>query len=168
MGFLATKGARKGKWVELGGRRADPTRGRCGGHSQTVLFARKQHIHELPGRNQAQELDPSHSSEYAMSGARRSAGKAQYNHGPAYELHPDSHPGELPSRVDEQTSKAHHQDLGPAATTTDATEMTGTLSNTASLHVEAQRRREIEWLEVEEERICKRLETLASQGSAKT
>lgn len=105
---------------------------------------------EMPGSHQAQaqELDPTHSAMVAMIGA--------------HELNPNTRPGGLPNGETGRTLPVRHQDMEPAAATT---QMTG---DATSQNVEAQRRGGMEWLEMEEERIRKRRETLAMQGGGKT
>jgi FtsZ-interacting cell division protein ZipA len=127
-----------------------------------------EHYYEMPGSEQApaQELDPRDSAVSAMNRARHSTSKAGYNYEPTYELNPESRPGELPHGENEQASPVLHQNQEPASTTA-GNEMTEASGDTVSPNVEAQRRREMEWLEMEEERIRKRRETLAIQGSGK-
>jgi len=104
----------------------------------------------MPGSReaQAQELGYSRYSEYAMHAS--------------HELKSESEPVELLNGPDEYTAPVPYQDpqRSPA-------EMTETKNNTPASNVEAQRRREMEWLEMEEERIRKRRELLAAQGGAK-
>ncbi|KAI4944822.1 hypothetical protein J4E91_008510 [Alternaria rosae] len=95
-----------------------------------------------------QELGCSQYSEYAKSGS--------------LELKTEPEPVELLNGPDEYTASLpyHVPRRSPV-------EMTETTNNTPASNVEAQRRREMEWLEMEEERIRKRRELLAVQGSAK-
>ena len=77
----------------------------------------------------------------------------------AHELKADSATAELLNGQGEHTPLvAKHDPQRPAAGIME------TSNNTLSSNVEAQRRREMEWLEMEEERIRKRRELLAAQG----
>jgi hypothetical protein len=120
---------------------------------------------EMPGSGQseAKELDSTQNSKYATNGYHElMVDQGEYNYKPAHELNPESRLGELSNGETTQTLPVRHQDLEPGLATT---EMTG---NATSPNIEAQRRREMEWLEMEEERIRKRRETLALQGGART
>ncbi|CAG5155436.1 uncharacterized protein ALTATR162_LOCUS3661 [Alternaria atra] len=128
---------------------------------------------EMPGNHQtqAQELDPTHSAMVAMIGTHKLKADSEpselpngrgYHYEPAHALNPNTRPGGLPNGETGRTLPVRHQDLEPAAETTETT------SNATSQNVEAQRRREMEWLEMEEERIRKRREMLAMQGGGKT
>jgi len=95
-----------------------------------------------------QELDPTQYSKYATNGS--------------HELKTESEPVELLNGPDEYTAPVpYHVPQRPLAG------MTETTNTTQLSNVEAQRRREMEWLEMEEERIRKRRELLAVQGGAK-
>ncbi|KAI4933448.1 uncharacterized protein J4E92_003115 [Alternaria infectoria] len=112
----------------------------------------KERPQEMPGSRQVetQELDPTQYTKYAMNGS--------------HELKTEPEPAELLNGPDEYTAPApYHAPQRSAAEMTDMTEAT---SNPLSSNVEAQRRREMEWLEMEEERMRKRRELLAAQGGA--
>ncbi|KAI4666339.1 uncharacterized protein J4E79_002377 [Alternaria viburni] len=112
----------------------------------------KERPQEMPGSRQvqSQELDPTQYTKYAMNGS--------------HELKTEPEPAELLNGPDEYTAPApYHAPQRSAAEMTDMTEAT---SNPLSSNVEAQRRREMEWLEMEEERMRKRRELLAAQGGA--
>jgi len=80
----------------------------------------------------------------------------------SHELKSESEPAELLTGPDEYTAPIPYQ--VPQRSRAEMTEIT---NNTPASNVEAQRRREMEWLEMEEERIRKRRELLAVQGGAK-
>jgi len=128
------------------------------------------HHQEMPGDivMPAQELDPNQSAKYATHAARNSTSKAQYQYKPAYELHPDGRPAELPLGGEEQISAVHTHRPQTPVNQTDAGGEAGERSAAVSPNVEAQRRREMEWLDMEEERIRKKRETLSMQASGKS
>jgi len=106
---------------------------------------------EMPESRQAQmqELDQTKYFKHAMGGS--------------HELENESEPAELLNGPDEYTAPVPHDiPQRPAA------EMMETTNNIPASNVEAQRRREMEWLEMEEERMRKRRELLAAQVSAKS
>lgn len=108
--------------------------------------------HELPGVVVVQEADPSPSYKYAM--------------GDSHELKEDPRPNELPNGQTEHTSKiGRHQ---PEEEQGREPEIEPTKTDAVSPHVEAQRKRELEWLESEEERMRQRRETLMKQRGGKT
>ncbi|KAI4694975.1 uncharacterized protein J4E84_001599 [Alternaria hordeiaustralica] len=116
----------------------------------------KERPQEMPGSRQVetQELHPTQYTKYAMNGS--------------HELKTESEPAELLSGPDEYTAPApYHAPQRPAAEMTEMTDTTEATNNSLSSNVEAQRRREMEWLEMEEERMRKRRELLAAQGGAK-
>jgi hypothetical protein len=127
------------------------------------------HHQEMPGDvpTPAQELDPTQSIKYATHAARHSTSKVAYQYEPAHELHPEARPAELPYGGEEHVSPL--QQHAPAAVVDegDVIEETGRVSKAVSADVEAQRRREMEWLDMEEERIRKKRETLSMQTSGK-
>jgi len=128
------------------------------------------HHQEMPGDivMPAQELDPNQSAKYATHAARHSTSKAAYQYEPAYELHPDGRPAELSHGGEEQISALHTHRPQTPVNQTDAGEEAGERSAAVSPNVEAQRRREMEWLDMEEERIRKKRETLSMQASGKS
>ena len=98
---------------------------------------------------QMQELDQTKYFKHAMGGS--------------HELENESEPAELLNGPDEYTAPVPHDiPQRPAA------EMMETTNNIPASNVEAQLRREMEWLEMEEERMRKRRELLAAQVSAKS
>jgi hypothetical protein len=127
------------------------------------------HQQEMPGDipTPTQELEYAFPSEYAMDAAREHTGKAEYKHEPAYELHPEARPAELPYGGQGHVSPLQHHAPAAAVDEGDAIEETGIVSKAVSADVEAQRRREMEWLDREEERIRKKRETLSMQTSGK-
>ncbi|KAI4944823.1 hypothetical protein J4E91_008511 [Alternaria rosae] len=128
------------------------------------------HHQEMPGDivMPAQELDPAQSAKSATHAARHSTSKASYQYEPAYELHPDGSTAELPHGGEEDVTVVRpHRPQTPVAQT-DAGEEAGTRSAAVSPNVEAQRRREMEWLDMEEERIRKKRETLSMQAGGKS
>ncbi|KAI4712226.1 hypothetical protein J4E89_002492 [Alternaria sp. Ai002NY15] len=117
----------------------------------------KERPQEMPGSHQvqSQELDPTQYTKYAMNGS--------------HELKTEPESAELLNGPDEHTAPVpYHVQQTPADETTEIRDTTEATSNSLSSNVEAQRRREIEWLEMEGERIRKRRELLAAQGSAKS
>jgi hypothetical protein len=102
------------------------------------------HSHQTQNQTQTQtqELDSTHCSAYAVNASQ--------------ERKTDSAPAELLNDEHGYTSPVpHHVPQQPPA---------DTAGYSVSANVEAQRRREMEWLEMEEERIRKRRELLALQG----
>jgi len=128
------------------------------------------HHQEMPGDivMPAQELDPNQSAKYTTHAARHSTSKAAYQYEPAYELHPDGRPAELPHGGEEHISAVHTHRPQTPVNQTDAGGEAGERSTAVSPNVEAQRRREMEWLDMEEERIRKKRETLSMQASGKS
>ena len=117
----------------------------------------KERPQEMPGSHQvqSQELDPTQYNKYAMNGS--------------HELKTEPEPAELLNGSDEHTAPVpYHVQQTPAAETTEMRDTTEATNSSLSSNVEAQRRREMEWLEMEEERMRKRRELLAAQGSAKS
>jgi hypothetical protein len=118
----------------------------------------------MSGSGVTQELDRSHSYKYAIGGA--------------HELKAEDRPGKLPyARVEEYGSTNEYgvvavndrenrgmEETAPATGTNDTTSQISHVSP----HVEAQRRREVEWLEAEETRIRQRREALLQQSGGKT
>lgn len=95
----------------------------------------------------AQESNTTRSSKYATDAS--------------HELKADSATAELLNGQGEHTPLVtKHDPQRPAAGIME------TKNNTLSSNVEAQRRREVEWLEMKEERMRKRRELLAAQGGA--
>ena len=116
----------------------------------------KERPQEMPGSRQiqTQELDPTQYTKYAMNGS--------------HELKTESEPVELLNGPDEYTAPVpYNTPQRPAAEMTEMTHTTEATNNSLSSNVEAQRRREMEWLEMEEERMRKRRELLAAQSGAK-
>ena len=128
------------------------------------------HHQEMPGDivMPAQELDQDQSGKCATHAARHSTSKAAYQYEPAYELHPDGRPAELPLGGEEQSSAVHLPRPQTPIAQTDAGEEAGERSAEVSPNVEAQRRREMEWLDMEEERIRKKREMLSMQAGGKS
>ena len=86
----------------------------------------------------------------------------------SHELKTEPEPAELLNGHDEYTAPApYHAPQRSAAEMTEMTDTTEATNNSLSSNVEAQRRREMEWLEMEEERMRKRRELLAAQSGAK-
>jgi hypothetical protein len=104
--------------------------------------------HQMPEVGRTQELAHSNSCKYAAGGA--------------HELKADTRPGELPHDTTDDISHASHYNHEPLPAATE------TMSSVVSLHVEAQMKREVEWLGMEETRIRQRREQLLQQGGAKT
>ncbi|CAN9174575.1 unnamed protein product [Alternaria alternata] len=136
-----------GDKIVLGSHQAAPTTG-----------AYQTQYQEMSGNGLAQELDRSHSYKHAIGGA--------------HELKADDRPGELPfAGIEEHGSM---NDLGVAdgggseVTQVLQTTHTATQAPQVSPHVEAQRRREVEWLEAEEMRMRQRREALLQQSGGKT
>ena len=113
---------------------------------------------EMSGNGLTQELDRSHSYKFAIGGA--------------HELKADDRPGELPFAGIEEHGSTDDLDVvdgaGPEMTQVPQTNRTATQAPQVSLHVEAQRRREVEWLEAEEMRMRQRREALLQQSGGKT
>lgn len=137
-----------------------------GGDGDILEMHADETLQELSARDRsdARELDPTQYSRYAPNGAH----ELMSHHGesrlrPAHELDPETRPGELPNGETEQAPQVqvYQHNLEPAVATTETTAA-------ASSNVEAQRRREMEWLEMEEERMRKRREMLAIQADHKT
>jgi hypothetical protein len=103
--------------------------------------------HELCESNEIHELEPARTAMFA---------------GGAHELRADNRPSELPHDQNKNVPLARpvNNDTSP--------ETTQTTNNVVSPHVEAQRRREVEWLENEETRIRQRREQLLQQDKTRT
>jgi hypothetical protein len=112
----------------------------------------------MSGNSLAQELDRSHSYKHAIGGA--------------HELKADDRPGELPFAGIEEHRSTNGLDVvdggGSEVTQVPQTTHTATQAPQVSPHVEAQRRREVEWLEAEEMRMRQRREALLQQSGGKT
>ncbi|OAG15486.1 hypothetical protein CC77DRAFT_1054031 [Alternaria alternata] len=137
-----------------------------GGDGDILEMHADETLQELSARDRsdARELDPTQYSRYAPNGAHELMshhGESRFR--PAHELDPETRPGELPNGETEQAPQVqvYQHNLEPAVATTETTAA-------ASSNVEAQRRREMEWLEMEEERMRKRREMLAIQADHKT
>ncbi|RYO59823.1 hypothetical protein AA0113_g7410 [Alternaria arborescens] len=136
-----------GDKIVLGPHQAAPTTG-----------AYQTQYQEMSGNGLAQELDRSHSYKHAIGGA--------------HELKADDRPGELPFAGIEEHGSTN--DLGVAdgggseVTQVPQTTHTATQAPQVSPHVEAQRRRKVEWLEAEEMRMRQRREALLQQSGGKT
>ncbi|KAB2099886.1 hypothetical protein AG0111_0g11901 [Alternaria gaisen] len=113
---------------------------------------------EMSGNGLTQELDRSHSYKHAIGGV--------------HELKADDRPGELPFAGIEEHESTNGLDVVDGGesevTPVPQTNRTATQAPQVSPHVEAQRRREVEWLEAEEMRIRQRREALLQQSVAKT
>ncbi|KAH8624473.1 hypothetical protein IG631_21212 [Alternaria alternata] len=113
---------------------------------------------EMSGNGLAQELDRSHSYKHAIGGA--------------HELKADDRPGELPFAGIEEHGSTNGLDVVDGGesevTQVPQTNRTVTQAPQVSPHVEAQRRREVEWLEAEEMRMRQRREALLQQSGEKT
>lgn len=113
---------------------------------------------EMSGNGLAQELDRSHSYKHAIGGA--------------HELKADDRPGELPFAGIEEHGSTNGLDVVDGGesevTQVPQTNRTATQAPQVSPHVEAQRRREVEWLEAEEMRMRQRREALLQQSGGKT
>jgi hypothetical protein len=113
---------------------------------------------EMSGNSLAQELDRSHSYKHAIGGA--------------HELKADDRPGELPFAGIEEHGSTNGLDVVDGGesevTQVPQTDRTATQAPQVSPHVEAQRRREVEWLEAEEMRMRQRREALLQQSGGKT
>jgi hypothetical protein len=108
----------------------------------------------MSGNSLTQELDRSHSYKYAIGGA--------------HELKAEDRPGELPfAGAEEHGPTDEHVGTEETAPSTQ-TSNTAVQTSQVSPHVEAQRKREVEWLEMEETRMRQRREALLQQSSGKT
>ena len=112
---------------------------------------------EMSGNGLTQELDRSHSYKYAMGGA--------------HELRAEDQPGELPFNGMEEHGRANETgvigtDDGGDGRNAETIPIPGANNSTSQVspHVEAQRKREVEWLEMEETRMRQRREALLQQG----
>jgi len=112
---------------------------------------------EMSGNGLTQELDRSHSYKYAVGGA--------------HELRAEDQPGELPYNGMEEHKRANETGAigthdGGDGRNTETIQVPGANSSTSQVspHVEAQRKREVEWLEMEETRMRQRREALLQQG----
>jgi len=112
---------------------------------------------EMSGNGLTQELDRSHSYKYAVGGA--------------HELRAEDQPGELQFHGMEEHGRAneagvvgtHNGGDGRNAETIPIPRANNPTSQ-VSPHVKAQRKREVEWLEMEETRMRQRREALLQQG----
>jgi hypothetical protein len=113
---------------------------------------------EMSGNGLAQELDRSHSYKHTIGGA--------------HELKADDRPGELPFAGIEEHGSTNGLDAVDGGesevTQVSQTNRAATQAPQVSPHVEAQRRREVEWLEAEEMRMRQRRETLLQQSGGKS
>ncbi|KAH6869961.1 hypothetical protein BKA58DRAFT_469069 [Alternaria rosae] len=115
-------------------------------------------IPELETMELPQELPEDRPTRAQESNTTRSS---KYATDASHELTADSATAELLNGQGEHTPLVtKHDPQRPAAGIMETT------NNTLSSNVEAQRRREVEWPEMEEERIRKRRELLAAQGGA--
>jgi len=112
---------------------------------------------EMSGNGLTQELDRSHSYKYAIGGA--------------HELRAEDQPGELSYNGMEEHGRADEagvvgRDDGGDGRTAEMIPVLEANNPTSrvSPHVEAQRKREVEWLEMEETRMRQRREALLQQG----
>jgi hypothetical protein len=112
----------------------------------------------MSGNSLAQELDRSHSYKHAVGGA--------------HELKAEDRPAELPFAGIEEHGSTNDLDVVDGGesevTQVPQTDRTATQAPQVSPHVEAQRRREVEWLEAEEMRMRQRREALLQQSGGKT
>ena len=111
----------------------------------------------MSGTGPTQELDRSHSYKYAIGGA--------------HELRAEDQPGELPYNGMEEHGRANEtevvgRDDGDDGRNAETIPVPGANNPTSQVspHVEAQRKREVEWLEMEETRMRQRREALLQQG----
>ena len=112
---------------------------------------------EMSGNGLTQELDRSHSYKYAVGGAQ--------------ELRAEDQPGELPYNGMEEHARANETGVigthdGGDGRNAETIPVLGGNNPTSQIspHVEAQRKREVEWLEMEETRMRQRREALLQQG----
>ncbi|KAI4666340.1 uncharacterized protein J4E79_002378 [Alternaria viburni] len=112
---------------------------------------------EMSGNGLTQELDRSHSYKHAIGGA--------------HELRAEEQPGELPYNGMEEHGRADEagvvgMDDGGDGRNAEMMSVPGANDTTSQVspHVEAQRKREVEWLEMEETRMRQRREALLQQG----
>jgi len=103
-----------------------------------------------------------------MHAARHSMSKAAYQYEPAYELNSDGRPAELPQGREENITTVHTHRPQTPVNQIDAGEAAGERGAAVSPNVEAQRRREMEWLDMEGERIRKKREMLSMQAGGKS
>jgi len=126
-------------------------------HNATRTGADQTEYQEMPVNGLTQELDRSHSYKYAIGGA--------------HELKAEEQPGELPYNGMEghgraNTTEVVGMDNGGDGRNAEMISVPGANNPTpqVSPHVEAQRKREVEWLEMEETRMRQRREALLQQG----
>ena len=112
---------------------------------------------EMSGNGLTQELDRLHSYKYAVGGA--------------HELRAEDQPGELPYNGMEEHGRANETGAvrwgdGGDGRNAETIPIPGANNATSQVspHVEAQRKREVEWLEMEETRMRQRREALLQQG----
>ncbi|KAI4910782.1 hypothetical protein J4E90_007038 [Alternaria incomplexa] len=112
---------------------------------------------EISGNGLTQELDRLHPCKYEV--------------GEAQELRAEDQPGELPYNGMEEHRRANEtgavgRDDGGDDRNAEMVPVTGANNSTSQVspHVEAQRKREVEWLEMEETRMRQRREALLQQG----
>ncbi|KAH6869959.1 hypothetical protein BKA58DRAFT_384131 [Alternaria rosae] len=116
---------------------------------------------EMSGNGLTQELNRSHSYKYAIGGA--------------HELRAEDRPGELPyNGMEEHGRISENREVGVDnegdGRNVETLPVPGAINSTSQVspHVEAQRKREVEWLEMEETRMRQRREALLQQGGAQT
>ncbi|KAI4956734.1 hypothetical protein J4E86_005205 [Alternaria arbusti] len=126
-------------------------------HNATRTGADQTEYQEMSGNGLTQELDRSHSYKYAIGGA--------------HELRAEEQPGELPYNGMEEHRRADEaevvgRDDGGDGRNAETLPIPGSNDTTSQVspHVEAQRKREVEWLEMEETRMRQRREALLQQG----
>ena len=112
---------------------------------------------EMSGNGLTQELNQSHSYKYEVGGA--------------HELRAEDQPGELPYNGMEDHGRANEpevvgRDDGSDGRNAEMMSVPGANNSTSQVspHVEAQRKREVEWLEMEETRMRQRREAILQQG----
>lgn len=130
-------------------------------HNATRTGADQTEYQEMSGNGLTQELNRSHSYKYAIGGA--------------HELRAEDRPGELPyNGMEEHGRISENREVGVDnegdGRNVETLPVPGADNPTSQVspHVEAQRKREVEWLEMEETRMRQRREALLQQGGAKT
>jgi hypothetical protein len=126
-------------------------------HNASKTGADQTQYQEMSGNGLTQELDQSHTYKNAIGGA--------------HELTSEEQPGELPyaglkERGPRNESGEVGGDHGDDGGNAEMILVSGAHNPTAhvSPHVEAQRKREVEWLEMEETRMRQRREAILQQG----